>query len=97
MTTLETPLHDPTSAGDDRHAGIGPAAGPGVEAELVGEAEVRGRVVSVSFRGGMLHGDPELATRLIRVSGRFPDTALEFLSALRSVGGRCRFTGDLAD
>jgi hypothetical protein len=86
MTTLDVPPDSLTSPGEDLRVGIDPATEP----ELIGEAEVRGRLVTVAYRGGMLHGDPELTTRLIRVSGRFPDTALEFLSALRLVGGRCR-------
>jgi hypothetical protein len=93
MTRLDLPSHSLTSAGDH----LRDSRDPALEPELVGEAEVRGRLVTVTCRGGMLHGDPELMTRLIRVSGRFPDTPLEFLSALRTVGGRCRLEPSAQD
>ena len=60
----------------------GPATTP-----IVGEAEVRGRRVSVRWAEGTLEGHPELVTRLERVAGGTPPTAIDFLRALRSLGG----------
>lgn len=74
------------------------AVGTGRKAEkslqqLIGEAEVRGRSAVVSWRDAMLDGDPELVRRITRVAGRTPTTPVEFLRALRSVGGRMRAAG----
>ena len=60
---------------------------------LIGEAEVRGRRAIVTWRGARVDGDPELVGRITRVAGRTPTTAVEFLRALRSVGGRVHAAG----
>ena len=77
---------------------LGSAAGAGRKAErslqeLIGEAEVRGRRAVVSWRDAVLDGDPELVGRISRVAGRTPTTPVEFLRALRSVGGQMRAAG----
>ena len=77
---------------------LGSAAGVGRRAEkslqeLIGEAEVRGRRAVVSWRDAVLDGDPELVRRISRVAGRTPTTPVEFLRALRSVGGHMRAAG----
>ena len=77
---------------------IGSAAGAGRKAEkslqqLIGEAEVRGRRAVVSWRDAVLDGDPELVRRIAGVAGRTPTTPVEFLRALRSVGGHVRAAG----
>lgn len=61
--------------------------------QLIGEAEVRGRRAVVSWKDAVLDGDPELVRRLTRVAGRTPATPVEFLRALRSVGGHMRAAG----
>ena len=77
---------------------LGSAAGAGRKAEkslheMIGEAEVRGRRAVVSWRDARLEGDPELVRRIHRVAGRTPSTPVEFLRALRSVGGKMRAAG----
>jgi hypothetical protein len=83
--------------GDLIHA-VGAVLGAGRKAEkslqeLIGEAEVRGRRAVVSWRDAVLHGDPELVGRISRVAGGTPGTPVEFLRALRSVGGHMRAAG----
>lgn len=78
---MSTTLPTSPDIADNEHLDVAAVA-------VHGEAHVRGRRAAVVWQDGMLQGDPELMTRLVRVSGEFPRTASEFLRALRVVGGR---------
>ena len=68
------------------------AAGvPGFEthadADVVGMAQVMDRQATVRWTAGQMVGDAELRRRVARIAGGVPDTATEFMHALRTIGG----------
>ena len=67
------------------------AGAPGFEIHanesVVGVAQVRDRQATVRWAAGRMVGDAELGRRVARITGGVPDTATEFMHALRTLGG----------
>ena len=56
-------------------------------AGVVGVAQVMDRQATVRWTAGRMVGDAELRRRVARLAGGVPDTAAEFMHALRTIGG----------